>query len=101
MTVLGKFTKQPVEVLDYQFDFTDWLADRADNITGTPPVVASVLSGTSTTPLTISGIATASGIVRFFASGGTNGCKYEISCTITTAGGRVKQEEMVLTIKET
>lgn len=101
MAVLGKFTKQPAEVLDYQFDFSAWLADRADTITATPTVTAAVAFGTSVVDVTISAVSQLNGVVRFFASGGTTGCKYEVTCTITTAGGRVKQDELLLTVKET
>ena len=29
-TVLGKFTKQPNEVLDYDVDYDDWFSNRTD-----------------------------------------------------------------------
>jgi hypothetical protein len=71
-------------------------------ITGTPTVTAAAYkSSVSVTPLAISGIAVSLGIVRFFASGGTDKCVYEITCTFTTTGGRTKQAEMLLTVKET
>lgn len=101
MTILGRFDKQPAEVLDYQFDFTAWLSDRADTILGTPTVTSAVVKGVSVAALNISNISTAFGIVRFFASGGTTGCQYEITCTLTTPGGRTKQDEMVIAVKET
>ena len=101
MAILGRYTKQPADVLDYQFDFTAWLADRSDTIVGTPTVTAAATAPGGTTPLTISGIVCSQGIVRFFASGGTDGYKYEITCTFTTTGGRTKQSEMIITVKET
>ncbi len=102
MAILGKFTKQPVEVLDYQFDFTDWLADRSDTISGTPIVVSVPLTAGAAN-LTISSISTALGIVRFFAAGGVDGASYEITCTFNTASSpaRTKQDEMVIKVKET
>lgn len=102
MAILGKFTKQPVEVLDYEFDFTAWLADREDTISGVPTVVSAPLTAGATN-LTISSISTALGIVRFFAAGGIDGVKYEITCTFNTASSpaRTKQDEMIITVKET
>lgn len=101
MAILGKFNKQPIEVLDYEFDFTAWLADRADvivsqTVTALPDVVGSAA-------LTISSVAATSGVVRFFAAGGADGVRYEVTCTITTAStpARVKQAEMIITVKET
>lgn len=101
MAILGRFNKQPAEVMDYQFDFTAWLADRGDTIAGTPTVTAALTKGTSSSPLVISGIATALGIVRFFASGGSDKCVWEITCTFVSSGGRTKQDEMLITVKET
>lgn len=101
MAILGRFTKQPTEKLDYEFDFTAWLADRSDSIAGTPTVTALALTA-GAGDLTISNITTAAGVVRFFAAGGANGVKYEITCTITTASSpaRIKQDEVILTVKE-
>ena len=103
MAILGKFTKQPIEVLDYQFDFSAWLADRGDTISGVPTVVSAAYktSVLGASPLVISGVSTNIGIVKFFASAGTDGSAYEITCTFSTVGGRTKQSEMVITVKET
>lgn len=99
--ILGKFTKQPVEVLDYQFDFTDWLADRSDTISGTPTVVSVPLTAGAAN-LTISSITTSAGVVSFFAAGGIDGVRYEITCTFNTASSpsRTKQDEMIISVKE-
>lgn len=101
MAILGKFTKQPIEVLDYEFDFSAWLADRADTI-ATPTVVAETATA-GAGELVISSITDLSGVVRFFAAGGTNGAKYKVTCTIVTASvpARTKQAELVIEIRET
>lgn len=100
MAILGKFTKQPVEVLDYEFDFSAWLTDRSDTIASQTVTAATDTAGA--TALTISSISNASGVVHFFAAGGTDGAKYEVTCTITTASSpaRVKQAEILIYVKE-
>lgn len=101
MTRLGKFKKQPVEVLDYEFDFSLWLADRADTIQDVT-VTAAPLGSSSATSLTISNVSHAAGVVRFYVAGGSDGIKYEVTCTITTAASppRVKQDELVINVRE-
>lgn len=98
MAILGKFIKQPTEVLDYEFDFSAWLADRTDaistfTVTSDPQTVGAA-------NMTLSNKTTSQGVVRFFASGGTDAVKYKITCTVTTTGGRTKQAELLITVKE-
>lgn len=91
-SVLGKFEKQPVDVLDYDFDYSDWLADRADTI--------STATITATTGVTVGSSTHTSGVVKVFISGGTDGQSYKITCTVVTTGGRTKQAEIVIKVKE-
>lgn len=106
MSIILRPTKQPADDLDYTFDFTAWLADKADTIasfTVTSAVYdAGVYVGTPAA-LVLHGLSRNLGAVTCFAAGGTHGVKYEITCTITTASTppRVKQDEMVMSVKET
>lgn len=90
--VLGKFEKQPADVLDYDFDYSDWLDDRSDTI-ATYNVVAE-------TGLTVGLVTAISGVVKVFLSGGTDGQTYKVTCTVTTTGGRTKQAEISVKVKE-
>lgn len=101
--ILGTFIKQPAENLDYDIDFSEFLSS-GDTLqtTGTPPV-PNPLSVT-TTP---AGIAVGSTFVikdgkaiKQWLSGGTNGVKYKITLTATTNGGRIKQVEFVVRVKD-
>lgn len=98
MAILGKFVKQPLEILDYEFDFVAWLADRADNINSFTVTAAPETVGAS--DLTLSNKTTSAGVVRYFAAGGANGVRYKVTCTIVTTGGRTKEAEMLVSIKE-
>lgn len=92
MSILGKFTKQPVEVQDYDIDFTDYLAFHSDTAVSHTVAVE--------TGLTLEASSMTSGIVKAFVSGGTDGNQYKVSATITTDGGRVKQGDILVKVKE-
>lgn len=93
MTLLAKYTKQPVEVLDYDFDFSAYLQSVND--------VATSHTAVATTGLTVESSTLARGVVKVFVSGGVDGETHKVSATITTQGGRVKQADIQLKVKET
>lgn len=92
MGVLGKFSKQPVEVQDYDIDFNEYLTSQSD--TASSFVVASDAG------VTIVSSSLVAGVVKVFVSGGLDGEQYKISATVTTAGGRVKQADILIKVKE-
>lgn len=88
------FTKQPSERLDFDFDYTEWLAARGnDSITD-----ANVVSEPGIT--VDSSIIIDGNYVKVFTSGGTNGTKYKLTCLAETLGGRIAELEMVIHVKE-
>jgi hypothetical protein len=92
MAILGKFLKQPDEVQDYDISFVDWLAAFPDTaVSHTVTVDTGITLGT--TSLT-------GGIVKLWLSGGITGAAYKVTATIVTAGGRTKQDEIVVKVKE-
>lgn len=92
VAILGKFTKQPTDVLSYDIDYTPWLEDLDDTITSYTVAIE--------TGATIVSHARQLGVIRVFVAGGTNGQQYKVTCTATTTGGRVKQAEIVIKVKE-
>lgn len=95
--ILGKYIQQPAEVLDYDFDFSDWLPTQ-DKIAS---AAASVTSGPDTALVLGATLVDSTGkIVKQWVSGGTNGATYEVQVTATTLGGRVKEAEFQIRIKE-
>lgn len=93
MTILNTFTKQPAEVQDYDLVFTDWLAALGDTALSADVQVP--------TGITLDSSVLADGVVKVFLSGGTHGQKYKVTVTLTTTGGRTKQDEIVIKVKET
>ncbi len=92
MSVLEKFTKQPADVQDYDIDFSEYLTSMGDialsQVTSADPgitLVYSMLTGA---------------VVKVFLSGGITGASYKVTTTLTTMGGRVKQAEIVIKVKE-
>ncbi len=91
MGTLATFTKQPADVQDYDIDYNEWLTDL-DDVSATHTVTAEA-------GITVSSFLLY-GIVKVWASGGTDGTKYKVTATLTTLGGRTKQSEITIKVKE-
>ena len=105
MAILKKFTKQPVDVLIYDIYCTDWLTPLADTAVSVTVVVDAGTpvdpDNTVTVPLVIDSFALLNGVVTITASAGQHLVNYKVTMTVTTAAGRIKQDEIVIKVKET
>lgn len=90
--ILGNFTKQPVDVVDYDVDYSEWLT-TGDNVQSTEVTV-------TPTGLTIESVFVNDPRIKVWCSGGTDGTTYKLTLTTTTADGRVKQDEFRVKVKE-
>lgn len=92
--ILDTFTQQPADILDYDIDYTDWL--------GTDTLASHTV--TADTGITIdtpaSSIWGSSLKVKVWVSGGTTATTYKITVTVVTAGGRTKQDEFRVKVRE-
>lgn len=93
MPVLEKFTKQPTDVQDYDIDFSEYLTSM-----GGDTALSQVTSADPGITLVYSMLTGA--VVKVFLSGGVTGTSYKVTTTLTTMGGRVKQAEIVVKVKE-
>lgn len=91
-TVLGKFTKQPNEILDYDVDYDDWFSNRTD----TP----SSFAVTAEAGITVVDSSRSGNVVKVTLSGGTHLAKYKITVRLATAAGLVKEADFVVAVKE-
>ena len=91
MTILAKFEKQPADKQDFDIDFSDWLTGLSD--------VAASHTVTADTGITITSTLSG-GVVKVWASGGTDGVTYKVTATLTTTGQRIKQAEIKIKVKE-
>jgi hypothetical protein len=90
-------TKQPSDVFDYLFDFTNWLGDD----TTITSAVSTKNPGGGTAPTIVSTTVTTDHLgVVVRISAGTSGYRGVITCTATMVDGEVKQVEFELLIKE-
>lgn len=91
--VLGRFKKQSAEVLDYDVDFTDWIAERSET-PDSQQVVADV-------GITVVAVSRTGNVVKVVLSGGTNGTRYKITVRLTTTpSALVKEADFYVTIKD-
>ena len=97
--ILSRYTKQPVEVKDYDIDYGEWLTPVADDL---DVVTTSVecLSDRADTSLQVDRALFTATVVKLWVSGGTNGARYKVTVTVTTTYERVDQSELIFTIKE-
>lgn len=85
------FTKDPQAVLDYQWDWSDWL-ETAETITaGTV---------TATTGLTLDSSVVGTTDVTAWLSGGTADQVYPVTCHITTSAGRQDDRTILIRVEE-
>jgi hypothetical protein len=86
--------KQPSEVLDYDFTYSSWLP------TGDTVVSAVVTVDDATLNIAAKPKEVSETQVKVWIGGGTNNVKYKVTCKATTAQGRVKEDEMIIQVKE-
>ncbi len=100
--ILGRFIKQPAETLDYDIDFSEFLADGDTLVTvGDPPVPSPLDVAVNPTGLSLGPTVVIDGKrVKQWLSGGTNGVTYKITLTMTSNAGRIKQVEFVVRVKD-
>ena len=87
---IATFVKDPNAVLDYQLDWTPWLA--TDTITASVWTLPSGLTQQSASNTTTT--------ATIWLSGGTAGVKYPVTNRVTTAGGRVDDRTITISVKE-
>lgn len=93
MAIIGAFTKQPGDTLDYDIDYTKWLV-AGDEVTS---------AGAAVAPSGLTLVSVSEGVpdvVKVWVSGGTSGVRYKVTVITSTKGGRVKEDEFLLTVKE-
>jgi len=84
------FVKDPQAILDYSVDWTDWL--ETDTISG--------VAWTVPTGITQTAVSNTTKIATIWLSGGTAGVSYDITCRITTNGGRTDERSISIMVRD-
>ena len=95
MTILAKFEKQPSDVQDFDIDFSEWLTGMLDSAPGPTGLEVAVDEG-----ITLLASILNNGVAKVWLAGGVDGMTYKVTTTVTTTGGRVKQAEIKLKVRE-
>lgn len=83
--------KDPNAVLDYTFDWTDWLDLVSDTIS------TKTVTGSG---VTIDSSNQVGGLVTAWVSGGTADTTATVTCKIVTTGGRTEERTIYLLVRE-
>lgn len=86
------FEKQPGDTQDYDANYNPYLTGLTD--TGASVDVS------ADTGITLDSSALVSGVVKVWLSGGVDGETYIITVTLTTTGGRIKQHEFAVKVRD-
>lgn len=96
--ILGTFDKQPGEKLDYDIDFSDWIPSSDQIVSAIVAVeIAPDAALLVDSPATIQPGGKA---VKVWVEAGTHGKTYQVNVVATTSGGRIKEVEFRLRVKE-
>lgn len=98
MPVLEKYTKQPGDTQDYDIDFDDYLTFHSDTGASHAATAETGITLASSQLLTANGVTNSR--IKVWLSGGADGTTYKVTVTLTTTGGRVKQAEISVKVKE-
>ena len=87
----NQYTKDPSAILDWAYDWTDWLA-AAETITDH--------TITADTGLTVDSSTEEAGVVTVWLSGGTAGENYKVACLVETSAGRTDERTIWIKVVE-
>ena len=91
--------KDPSAVLDYVFDWTEWLA-TGETIAVDSETGKKLITITADTGITVDSSTEDDGKVTVWLSGGTAGTTYRVECLIATTAGRTDERSLWITVQE-
>lgn len=97
--MLGVKIKQPADQLDYDIDYSKWLPDD-DEILTVETRVDPPFDEDTGTGVVVDSAHVDSPFVKVWCSGGENGETYKVTVIVATRGGRVKEEEFKIRVRD-
>ena len=91
--------KDPSAVLDYVFDWTEWLA-TGETIAVDSETGEKLITITADTGITVDSWTESDGKIIVWLSGGTAGENYKVACLITTSAGRTDERTIWIKVVE-
>lgn len=91
MMLISTERKQPNERTDYNIDYSQWLRDG--------DTIADFSLIADDPSLDVDGLIVGK-TLNMWVSGGLDGATYKITITVTTAQGRIKEDEFKVKVKE-
>lgn len=98
MAVIGKDSKQPNEVLDWDVSFAEWM--RPGDEIDTVHVDIRLLSGPDTDLLMVDQVQNTARLSKVWLRGGADGARYRVQLRAATIHGRAKEAEFDISVKE-
>jgi len=95
----NQYLKDPDAVLDYVFDWSDWLA-TGETIAVDSETGEKLITITADTGITVDSSTKSGGKVTVWLSGGTAGINYKVACKITTSAGRTDERTIWIKVVE-
>lgn len=93
----ASITKDPEAVLDYSFDWTDWLAAAS---TPADTIASATCTVTGSTTSAVDATLHDDNVVTAWVSGGAAGDTIALKCNIVTTGLREDERTVYLKVKE-
>ena len=87
-----QFTKDPDAVLDYKFDWSDWLAIGEAIISRTITISDGITEGSGSITATNTS-------VTVWLSGGSVGASYSVACLIVTSDNRTDERTIEIVVR--
>lgn len=97
--ILKTFRKQPVEVKDYDIDYSPWLGAIGDTLDDFDFRV-SIVDEPGVSDLLVQNHVITESKVKFWVSGGTSGKVYKVEVDASTVGGRLDESEIFFAVDD-
>lgn len=92
--MLGTIIKQPADQLDYDIDYSRWLPDD-DTIT-----TVSATIDIEESELEVVSTSVSESTVKVWLAGGRDGSTYKVTVVIATTGGRIKEADFKVRVRD-